>query len=55
MSLKFRIADQLLRVDDTRDFTEGLVRKYDAFLNLLCADRYAFQRDGAREAWRFLV
>jgi type III restriction enzyme len=55
MSLLFRIADQVLRVDDGRDSIEGLVHKYDAFLNLLCADRYAFQRNAVREALRFLV
>lgn len=55
MSLQFRIADQLLRVDDTRDAVEAIVHKYDAFLNLLCAERYAFQRDAIRETLRFLV
>lgn len=55
MSLQFRIDDQVLRVDDSRDATEALVHKYDAFLNLICADRYAFQRDSVRAAWRFLV
>ncbi len=55
MSLQFRIADQVLRLDDSRDATEGLVHRYDAFLNLLCADRYAFQRDAVRSAWCFLV
>lgn len=55
MSLLFKIADQVLRVDDARDSIEGLVHKYDAYLNLLCADRYVFQRDAVREALRFLV
>ena len=55
MSLQFRIADQVLHVDDSRDATEAIVHKYDAFLNLICADRYAFQRDAVRAAWRFLV
>ena len=55
MSLKFRIADQVLRVDDERDATEAVVHKYDAFLNLLCVDLYAFQREAVREALRFLV
>ena len=55
MSLQFRIADQVLRVDDARDTTQALVHKYDAFLNLLCADRFAFQRDAVRETLRFLV
>src|SRR5438552_6702175 len=55
MSLQFRIADQLLKVDDARDATEAVVHKYDAFLNLLCADRYAFQRDAVRETLQFLV
>lgn len=45
----------MLRVDDSRDAIEGGVHKYDAFLNLLCADRYAFQRDAVRTALRFLV
>jgi type III restriction enzyme len=55
MSLQFRIADQVLRVDDGRDATEAIVHKYDAFLNLISSDRYAFQRDAVRVAWRFLV
>lgn len=55
MSLQFRIADQVLKVDDTREATEAVVHKYDAFLNLVCADRYAFQREAARETLRFLV
>lgn len=55
MSLQFRIADQVLRVDDKRDAVEAIVHKYDAFLNLLCAGNYAFQRDAIRETLRFLV
>lgn len=55
MSLVFRIADQVLKVNDKLDATEAVVHKYDAFLNLLCADRYAFQRDAVRESLRFLV
>jgi type III restriction enzyme len=55
MSLQFRIAEQVLKVDDARDITEAVVHKYDAFLNLLCADRYDFQRDAVREVLRFLV
>ena len=55
MSVQFQIADQVLRVDDKRDATEAVVHKYDAFLNLLCAERFAFQRDAVREALRFLV
>jgi len=55
MSLQFRIADQVLKVDDKREATEAVVHKYDAFLNLLCTERYAFQRDAVRETLRFLV
>ncbi|MEI8121048.1 MAG: hypothetical protein WCI20_03280 [bacterium] len=55
MSLQYRVSDQVLRVDDSRDATEAIVHKYDAFLNLLCANRYAFQRDAIRTAMRFLV
>jgi type III restriction enzyme len=55
MSLHFRIADQVLKVDDTRDAPDAVVHKYDAFLNLLCAERYVFQRDAVRETLRFLV
>src|ERR1039458_7865760 len=55
MSLQFRIADQVLRVDDRRDAVEAVVHKYDAFLNLLCAEKFNFQRDAVRTALRFLV
>jgi type III restriction enzyme len=55
MSLQFRIAEQVLKVNDARDATEAVVHKYDAFLNLLCAGTYAFQRDAIRETLRFLV
>jgi type III restriction enzyme len=55
MSLQFRIADQVLKVDDNRDLTEAVVHKYDAFLNLLSADSYAYQRDAVRETLRFLI
>ena len=55
MSLQFRIAEQVLKVDDAREITEAVVHKYDAFLNLLCADRYAFQREAVRETLRLLV
>ncbi|SNB46498.1 DEAD/DEAH box helicase [Geobacter sp. DSM 9736] len=55
MSVQFRITDQILRVDDASDATEGLVHKYDAFLNLLHTGNYAFLRDAARTAIRFLI
>lgn len=55
MSLQFRIDDQVLKVADASDAVEAIVHKYDAFLNLLCSDRYAFQRDAVRETLRFLV
>jgi type III restriction enzyme len=55
MSVQFRIADQVLKVDDVHETTEAVVHKYDAFLNLLCTDRYSFQRDAVRETLRFLV
>ena len=55
MSLQFRIADQVLQVDDAREATDAIVHKYDAFLNLICPERYAFQRDAVRAVLRFLV
>jgi len=55
MSLQLRIADQLLQVNDDRDAVEAVIHKYDAFLNLLCSERYSFQRDAVREMLRFLV
>lgn len=55
MSLQFRIADQVLKVDDKREAVEAVVHKYDAFLNLLCDERYQFQSDAVREILRFLV
>jgi type III restriction enzyme len=55
MSLQFRIADKVLHMDDRRDAVEAVVHKYDAFLNLLCAEKFSFQRDAVRTALRFLV
>lgn len=55
MSVTFRISDQILKLDDSSDSTEAVVHKYDAFLNLLHTGNYAFLRDAAREALRFLV
>ena len=55
MSVAVRVADQVLDVADRRAATEDRVHKYDAFLNLLCTGKYAFQRDAVRAAWRFLV
>jgi type III restriction enzyme len=55
MSVAVRVADQVLDIPDRRGATEALVHKYDAFLNLLCSGKYAFQRDAVRAAWRFLV
>src|ERR1700746_656268 len=54
MSLQFLISDQVLKVQDTRETSEALVHKYDAFLNLLSADPFSFQRDAVRETLRFL-
>jgi type III restriction enzyme len=55
MSLQFRIKDQVLVVDDTCEDVEGFVHKYDAFLNLVCAEQYRFQRGAVRETLRFLI
>lgn len=55
MSLQFRIADQVLKVDDRREAVEAIVHKYDAFLNLLCDENHSFLKDSVREALRFLV
>src|ERR1019366_6661757 len=55
MSLQFRIAELVLQVDDMRDATVAVVHKDDAFLNLLCEERYAFQRDAVRATLRFLA
>lgn len=55
MSVTFRISDQILKLDDVSDATEAVVHKYDAFLNLLHTGNYAFLRDAAREALRFLI
>lgn len=55
MSLQFRVSDQVLTNDDSSDTTVARLHQYDAFLNLVSADRYAFQRDAVREVLRFLV
>lgn len=55
MSVQYRIQEQVLRVNDSRDGVDGTVRKFDAFLNLLCAGKYSFQQDVVRTAFRFLL
>jgi len=55
MSVEFRISEQLLRVSDQDESTQALVHKYDAFLNLLSAGPYEYQRSAIRESLRFLV
>lgn len=55
MSIQYRIHEQVLRVRDPRDEVEAAVHKYDAFLNLLCGGRYAFQQEVVRDAFRFLI
>ncbi len=55
MSVSYRVQDQVLRVDDRSEAVEAKVHRFDAFLNLLCAGRYAFQRDAVHDVWRFLV
>ncbi len=55
MSVQFRISDQVLQLDDSSDAIEAIVRKYDAFLNLLSSGDYAYQRDAARTVIRFLM
>ncbi len=55
MSLQYKIADQVLEVSDDSARTQSIVVKYDAFLNLLCGGKYAFQREAIQTPLRFLV
>lgn len=55
MSVVFRIADQILKLDDQSDATEAVVHKYDAFLNLLATGVYSYQREAIRETLRYLI
>lgn len=55
MSLQYKIADQVLAVSDDTPQTQGIVAKYDAFLNLLCSGKYAFQRAAIQATLTFLV
>lgn len=55
MSVVYTVADQVLRVDDRSEPVEARTHRFDAFLNLLCAGKYSFQRDAVRDVWRFLV
>lgn len=48
-SLQYRIADQVLTVSDDSEKTLGLVHRYDAFLNLLCDGKFAFQRQAIED------
>ena len=55
MSLQYKIADQVLAVSDDTTQTQSIITKYDAFLNLLCAGRYTFQRAAIQTTLTFLV
>jgi type III restriction enzyme len=55
MSLQYRVAEQVLTVDDESEQTLNVVHKYDAFLNLLCSGKYAFQKDAVQAALAFIV
>ena len=55
MSLQYKVADQVLTVADESERTLGIVHKYDAFLNLLCNGKYAFQRQAVQTPFTFLV
>ncbi|MDD2389291.1 MAG: DEAD/DEAH box helicase family protein [Desulfobacterales bacterium] len=55
MSVTYRISDQILKLDDATTAPEEVVHKYDAFLNLLATEDYAYQRSALREILRFFV
>ncbi len=55
MSLQYKIDDQILRVADDSEKTLSILAKYDAFLDLLCGDKYSFQRGAIQSALAFLV
>ena len=55
MSLQYKVADQVLTVYDDSEATANIVKKYDAFFNLLCAGKYSFQREAIQNPLRFLV
>jgi len=55
MSLQYKVSDQVLKVSDDSEQTQGIVAKYDAFLNLLCNGKYAFQRGAIQTPLAFLV
>jgi type III restriction enzyme len=55
MSLQYKIADQVLAVSDNDARTQNIIAKYDAFLNLLCTGKYAFQRAAIQTTVTFLV
>lgn len=55
MSIQYKIADQVLKVSDESERTQSITAKYDAFLNLLCGGKYAFQRDAIQTPLAFLV
>lgn len=55
MSLTYKIADQVLKVFDDSERTAKILAKYDAFLNLLCNGKYAFQRAAIQKPLAFLV
>ena len=55
MSIQYKITDQVLKVSDDSERTQSIIVKYDAFLNLLCGGKYAFQRKAIQTPLAFLV
>src|ERR1700693_6266913 len=55
MSLQYKIADQVLCVSDDSPRTQGIIAKYDPFLNLLCTGKYTFQRSAIQTPLAFLL
>ena len=55
MSIQYKIVDQVLKVSDDSEQTQSIIAKYDAFLNLLCSGKYAFQRSAIQTPLAFLV
>lgn len=55
MSIQYKITDQVLKVSDDSERTQSVIVKYDAFLNLLCGGKYAFQRKAIQTPLAFLV
>jgi type III restriction enzyme len=53
MSITFKNSDFVLKVNDNTEQIYSIINKYDAYLDVLCSDKYYFLRNAVKEVIKF--